>query len=123
MRTLLLAGSLFLACGGTTSVYVDNQRDVDGAWSVADDASPVFLETTDNTLTIRFKGRTFVFPEMSSFRGGASPDAVTLRGDIAIHIDEEVFAIDAKEQRVRRPMSSLPPGKRITWTGGALLVE
>lgn len=109
-----LASALLLALAACKSAPprfpVDRHRGIDGAWDLPFEGGPVRLDASGTVVTLEFRGHTFVFHGLTSFRGELGPDQVYLRAD------EMRIGVTADHLQVQR-LGSLAegPGETQRW--------
>ena len=117
-RAFLFLVLLAAACSGARSLYVDRQQGLDGAWAV----EGTRMDASGDTVTVRFQGRTFVFPGLKSCRGMVAAEEVHLNGEgIGVDLTLEDARFQGPGGVVERKMADLPTDKEIVFAFGGLL--
>jgi len=124
MRSISLLALLLAACAAPNVVRINHQRGIDGAWHIGENEKLVHLDATGDVLTIRFRGRTIVFTQMTRFRGFISPDEVAIEGDdTSVRLTEDEMRIVSGGETFVRPLAKLPTGRKIVYVAGGLFFE
>lgn len=122
VKRLLPFLALLAACSGGASVYVDRQMGLDGAWVAEGKEGVTRMDATGDTVTVRFRGRTFVIPGMKSCRGMVASEEVHLSGEgLAVDLTPLHARVRGPSGAVERSMADLPLDKEIVFAFGSLL--
>ncbi|MFQ5845199.1 MAG: hypothetical protein ACE5JG_09460 [Planctomycetota bacterium] len=126
---ILLCGAL-TACrsaGGGGSVTIHSKTTEPSSLNMSIDGSErkwVKVWTADADTLIDFRGREFVFRNLTGYEGRISLDEVELEiGDTEVEITERVLRVTAPNSEARFDHWRLAPGKRVVYASGSIGTE
>ncbi len=118
---------LLVACGGSRSyIKVPDVTTQPTQLDVTMDgkAHRVSAKTVGRDTVVEFRGREFVFRNLTGYKGRLSLEEVDLEiGETEVEITKKTLTIEQRGHKVVLDYADLDPGKRMIYTSGTLTME
>jgi hypothetical protein len=113
--------------GGAGSITVHDATVEPSSLNLSIDGSErkwVRVWTSDADTMVDFRGRVFVFKDLTGYQGHIGLDEVDIEiGDTRIEITTQVVKIRGPKSRARLDHWRLAPGKRVVYVDGSISTE